>query len=284
MTDDKTFFPRRNLSLGLAGAAFAVPIPSAAADAQAMPDSRLDQVVKRGRLLVATFNTSPPMSYVDDKGELVGFDIDIARYVANELFGDPGKIEFFPVDSSGRWPAVLSGRADFGIAFTSIYPDRALRVAFTQSYLDAGIAMLVRRDIGAKTVADLNSDKYTLANLSNPEMVDRAKRFVPKMNLLTFDVPSSMFLAVKSGQAQAMQIGRPVLDWYSKNNPEFEVLPENLGTVQNIGIYMRPGDFTWWRYLDTLVQELRTGSRYDQYTALFMKWFGKAPPPQRFYG
>ena len=36
------------------------------------------------------------------------------------MFSDPEKIEFQAVDSSGRWPAVLSGRADFGIASTTI--------------------------------------------------------------------------------------------------------------------------------------------------------------------
>ena len=46
---------------------------------------------------------------------------------------------------------------------------------------------------------------------------------------------------------------------------------------------IKPGDFIWWRYLDTVVQEWRWGSRYDDYTALFQKWFKKNPPPQRFY-
>ena len=56
-----------------------------------------------------------------------------------------------------------------------------------------------------------------------------------------------------------------------------------LGNVQNNAIFMKPGDFTWWLYLDTVVQELRYGSRYDEYTDLYKKWFGKEPPPPRFY-
>ena len=264
------------LFLGLAASLQAGP-----AQAQA---SRLDEVVQRGKLIVATFASSPPLCFTDDKGQLVGFDIDVAKLIAKSMFGDEKKIEFVTVTSEGRWPSVLSGRADLGIASTTVYPDRALRVAFTRPYMDAGIGVLVRRDAGVKNLADLNNAKFTLANLSNPQMADRQKRFLPNVKTLTFDTASAMFLAVKSGQAQAMQFDSPVIDWYGKENTaDLMVLPELLGNVQNNAIFMKPGDFTWWLYLDTFVQELTTGSRYAEYVELYQKWFGRNPPPQRFY-
>jgi len=258
------------LLLGLAGAASA-------------QESRLDVVQKRDKLIVATFGTAPPLCYTNEKNELVGFDIDIAKLIAKGLFGDEKKIEFMVVTSDGRWPSVLSGRADFGIASTTVYPDRAARVAFTQPYMDSGVGVLVRKDSNVKSLADLNNAKFTIANLSNPQMADRAKRFVPNMKVLTFDTPSAMFLAVKSGQAHAMQMDTPVVDWYAAQNQELTVLPELFSVVQNNAIFMKPSDFTWWLYLDTVVQELRYGSRYEDYAAVFKKWFGKEPPAQRFY-
>lgn len=245
--------------------------------------SRLDEIVKRDKLIVATFGTAPPFCFTDDKGQLVGFDIDIAKLIAKYLLGDEKKIEFITVTSEGRWPAVNSGRADFGIATTTIYPDRALRVAFTRPYIDSGISVLVRKDANIDSVAALNNSKFTLANLSNPQMIDRQKRFMPNVKVLTFDTASAMFLAVKSGQAQAMQMDSPVIDWYAANNSEMKTLPENLGNIQGNAIFMKPGDFTLWRYLDTVVGELTTGSRYSDYTDVFKKWFGRNPPPQRFY-
>lgn len=246
-------------------------------------ESRLDVVLKRGKVIVATFSTAPPLCFTDDKGQLVGFDIDIAKLIAKGLLGDEKKIEFVTVDSAGRWPAVLSGKADFGIAATTVYPDRAARVAFTQPYMDSGISLLVRKDANVNTLGDLNNAKYTLANLSNPQMADRAKRYLPNMKVLTFDTASAMFLAVKSGQATALQMDTPVADWYAAQHGDLKVLPELLSAVQNNAIFLKPGDFAWWRYLDTVVQELRYGSRYEEYAAVFKKWFGKNPPPQRFY-
>ncbi|NNM70871.1 transporter substrate-binding domain-containing protein [Enterovirga aerilata] len=247
--------------------------------------SRLDEVMQRGKLIVSTFGTSPPLCFTDEKGQLVGFDIDIARLIAKSMFGDPNKVDFVTVTSEGRWPSVLSGRADFGIASTTVYPDRAMRVAFTRPYMDSGISLLVRKDAGISTIAELNNSKFTLANLSNPQMVDRQKRFLPDTKTLTFDTPSAMFLAVKTGQAQAMQFDSPVVDWYGKeNSQDLIVLPEMLGNVQNNAIFLKPGDFAWWLFLDTMVQELTTGSRYNEYVEVYQKWFGRNPPPQRFYG
>lgn len=267
-------------AMGLAVAGLAFTGLSSNADAQG---SRLDEIIKRDKLLVATFGTAPPFCYTDEKGQLVGFDIDIAKLIAKYLLGDENKIEFITVTSEGRWPAVNSGRADFGIASTTVYPDRALRVAFTRPYIDSGISVLVRKDANIDSVAALNDSKFTLANLSNPQMVDRQKRFMPNVKVLTFDTASAMFLAVKSGQATAMQMDSPVINWYAANNSELKTLPENLGNIQGNAIFMKPGDFQLWLWLDTVVQELTAGSRYSDYADVYKKWFGRNPPPQRFY-
>ena len=57
-------------------------------------ESQLDVVLKRDKLIVGTYSTSPPLAYVDDKGDLVGFEIDMAREIAKDLLGDPKKLEF----------------------------------------------------------------------------------------------------------------------------------------------------------------------------------------------
>jgi polar amino acid transport system substrate-binding protein len=265
------------LSLGVLAISTAQP-------ARAEEMSRLDEVMRRDKLIVVTLGTAPPFAFKDDKGELVGFDIDLARLAANALFKDPNKIEFVVVTSDGRWPAIESGRADMGVGGTTVYPDRAMRVAFTRPFIDSGISILVSKTAGIKSLTELNQEKYTVANLNNPQMADRAKIYFPKTNILTFDTPSGQFLAVKSGRAHALQIDTPTADYFANTSAkDFEVLPQMLGASQNNAIYLKPGDFKWWLWLDTFVAELRTGSYYPQYTQIYNKWFGKNPPPQKFY-
>ncbi|HEU0062697.1 MAG TPA: transporter substrate-binding domain-containing protein [Hyphomicrobiaceae bacterium] len=254
------------------------------AAAEAQERSRLDEVLQRGSLIVVTLGTVPPFAFKDDKGELVGFDIDVARLAANALFRDPNKIEFVIVTSDGRWPAIESGRADMGVGGTTVYPDRAIRVAFTRAFIDSGISIMVAKSAGIKSLEELNQEKYTVANLNNPQMADRAQMFFPKAKIITFDTPSGEFLAVKSGRAHALQIDTPTADYFAATSAtDFEVLPTLLTASQNNGIYLKPGDFKWWLWLDTFVSELRTGSLYPRYAEIYQKWFKKDPPPQKFY-
>jgi len=267
----------------LATVAVAMAI-GAVTQAGAQEKSRLDLVLERGKLIVVTMSTAPPFAFNDDKGQLVGFDLDIVRLLATALFKDPTKVEFVIVTAEGRWPAIESGRADLGVGGTTVYPDRAVRVAFTRAFIDSGISVLVSKKAGIKSLNDLNQDKHSVANLNNPQMADRAKRFFPKTKVLTFDTPSAQFLAVRSGRAQALQIDTPTAEYFAaQSKDEFDVLPGLLGASQNNAIYLKPGDFKWWLWLDTSVGELRSGSWYAQYTEVYQKWFGRNPPPQKFY-
>lgn len=263
----------------IAAAAMLAITPTASAQT-----SRLDEIAKRDKLIVATFGTAPPFCYTDEGGKLIGFDIDVAKLIAKSLLGDENKIEFVTVTSEGRWPAVNSGRADIGLASTTVYPDRALRVAFSRPYIDSSVSVLVRQDAKVTSLAELNNSKFTLANLSNPQMQDRQKKFLPNVKVVTFDTPSAMFTAVKTGQASAMQMDTPVVNWYAANNKDLRVLPEKLAVVQGNAIFMKPGDFQLWLWMDTVVQEMTAGSRYTEYSEIYRKWFGTNPPPQRPYG
>jgi|HubBroStandDraft_6_1064221.scaffolds.fasta_scaffold390428_2 polar amino acid transport system substrate-binding protein len=249
-------------------------------------ESLLDVVLKRDKVMVATYSTSPPLAYVDDSGKLVGFEIDMAHEIAKDLLGDPDKVEFVVVQSDGRFPAALSGKIDFGLCSTTIFPDRAVRIAFTRPYLDTGGSVIARKDAEIKHVKELNNPKFTYAILNVPPAIARAKQVLPDAKLLLLDSPSALFLAVKTGRAQAFAIDKPIADFYEAENQDLVRL-DTSGTpfayVSQDSIYMKPGDFKWWLFLDTWVGELRSGSRYEKYVEWYHKWLKKDPPPQRFY-
>src|SRR5918994_5548993 len=122
--------------------------------------SKLDEVRARGRLIVGVTSEAPPFGYIDEKGELVGFDIDVAKLMAKAVFGDESKIELLKQGFAARWPNTQNGTIDFGIMVTTVYADRALQVAFTRPYIDSGIVMVVKKDSAIKTIADLNKPEY----------------------------------------------------------------------------------------------------------------------------
>jgi len=132
----------------------------------------------------------------------------------------------------------------------------------------------------------LNDSKFTYAILNVPPAIARTKAVLPNVKQLLLDSPSALFLAVKTGRAHAFSIDKPIADFYVGENADLvrvDTKGSALALVSNDSIFMKPGDFKWWLFLDTYVRELRYGTRYELYTQWYRKWLKKEPPPQRPY-
>tara|TARA_B100001245_G_C22838111_1_gene402934 strand:- start:37 stop:888 length:852 start_codon:yes stop_codon:yes gene_type:complete len=246
-------------------------------------DSTLDTVLKRGKVIVGVSSEAPPFGFIDDKGELVGFDIDIARLIANKMFGEDGHIEFLKQGFAARWANANSGKIDFGIQITTVHSQRPTKVAFTRSYVDSGIVLVSKKGSGINKIADANKSNVTVANLTVPAQEERAKRLFPKAKLTVFDSTSAQFNAVRTGRANAAQLDEPIARWYVSQHDDVQVTEDWITPPTNNAVFTKLGDFTWWLVLDTYVNELRNGSLYPQYAEIYKKWFGERPPHTKFW-
>lgn len=287
MSSRREFITRVSGAAAGAGLVLAQTAPAAAQQPASAGRSRLDEVRARGKLIVGVTSEAPPFGFIDDKGELAGFDIDVAKLIAKATFGDESKIELTKQGFAARWPNVQNGTVDFGIMVTTVYAERAQQVAFTRPYIDSGIVVVVKAQSPVKTIADLNKPDQTVAHLTAPVQEERGKRFYPNAKFLTFDAVSSQFNAVKLGRATAAQLDAPVALYYAKDNPDIRILDEWLTDVTGNAIFLRSDDFKWWLYLDTVVAEMLGGSLWSPYKALYKKWFGidprhaRAPAPSK---
>ena len=246
-------------------------------------DSTLDTVLKRGKVIVGVSSEAPPFGFIDDKGELVGFDIDIARLIANKMFGEDGHIEFLKQGFAARWANANSGKIDFGIQITTVHSQRPTKVAFTRSYVDSGIVLVSKKGSGINKIADANKSNVTVANLTVPAQEERANRLFPKAKLIVFDSTSAQFNAVRTGRANAAQLDEPIARWYVSQHDDVQVTEDWITPPTNNAVFTKLGDFTWWLVLDTYVNELRNGSLYPQYAEIYKKWFGERPPHTKFW-
>lgn len=261
-----------------------VTLCAAAAHAQQpTSQSKFDEVMARGHLIMGTSSEAPPFGYIDEKGELVGFDVDIGKLLAKAIFGDEKKIEFFKQGFAARWANTQTGKIDFGAQVTTIYPDRALKVGFTRGYVDSGITFVVRKESPIKSIADLDSDSVTVANLTVPVQADRAKKYFPKAKVVTFDTTAAQFTALKTNRADAAQLDIGQALWYVKQNPEMRVIEEWITPPTNNALFLKMDDPKWWLVLDTIVSEMRGGSLYNEYAEIYKKWFGVRPAHMLHY-
>ena len=94
----------------------------------------------KGVLRLGTSSVTEPFSFVDGSGGIVGFDIELARYVAKKL---DMKLEVVNMEFGAMIPALISGKVDMIAACITITDERAKKVLFSDPYYIGGIAAVV---------------------------------------------------------------------------------------------------------------------------------------------
>ncbi|ANF56304.1 transporter substrate-binding domain-containing protein [Halotalea alkalilenta] len=107
----------------------------------------LEDIKARGVLTVGIKNDYQPYGYLNDEGQNVGFEIELARYIAAELLGSPDKIELVPVVAANRTEFLNTGRIDLVMATLGVTPEREKVIDFTVPYVSAaGASILARKE------------------------------------------------------------------------------------------------------------------------------------------
>ena len=116
------------------------PTESAAGTLPAVETSVLQRVQSRGALRVGYFVDNPPYAYVNRRGELVGFDIEMAHQLATDL---GVRLELVPLPRDVLTSSLDDRRCDVLMAGIAVTPDRAAHLLLSDSYLDETLALLV---------------------------------------------------------------------------------------------------------------------------------------------
>jgi polar amino acid transport system substrate-binding protein len=105
------------------------------------PMPRISLNGTRGTLRFGTASVTEPFSFVDSRQQVVGFDIELAHYIAREL---SMQLEIVDMEFGGMIPALISEKVDIIGACITITEERAKKVLFSQPYYRGGIAAIVK--------------------------------------------------------------------------------------------------------------------------------------------
>jgi ABC-type amino acid transport substrate-binding protein len=228
----------------------------------------LQDVTRRGKLIAGVKTEYPPLAFLDNKGINKGFDIDIARALAKELFGKEGAVDFISVIPENQIALLSSGKIDVivGIGATE---ERKKEIDFSIPYFISGQSILVLgkskitkyQDLAGKKVGTLRGSKgYTAIG----ELVPTAQR-------IEFEHPSEGVRALKEHRVEAF-----VEDYISLYN----LLQKNRGlriaglqpffpTPRCLGV--REGDQEWLNFTNATLEKIKKTGDYEK---LLDKWFG----------
>lgn len=174
----------------------------------AQADSKnLDKINERGTLRVG-MSTFVPWAMRNKQGELIGFEIDVAKRLAK----DSGwKVEFVPTAWDGIIPALLAKKFDVIIGGMSITEERAKSVLFSEPYSHSGVQVAASKKLaeGFNEFSDFNSRRVKIAARRGAFTVQVARETFPKAKILQFDDDAQAFQEVLNGNAHAVIASSP---------------------------------------------------------------------------
>lgn len=168
------------------------------------PEATTDEytLLTPGTIVFATSPDYPPFESLDESGDYVGLDIEIAKAIADKL---GLQCEFKTLQFDGIIPAVQAGgQVDAGISAFSYDPERAKQVDFTENYYTDDLAIVVMNDgvITADNYAEaLNSPDITIAAQSGTTGESHAQENFPNATVTGYGNATDCYAAMQSGDA-----------------------------------------------------------------------------------
>lgn len=186
----------------------------------AMAD-RLDDILAAGKLVVATSPDWPPYEYIDDEGEIVGTDILMAQWMAEQLGVE---LEIQPMAFDACLAAVGQGDVDMMIAGLTFDSERLTRMELTGIYWNEGDqGLLVKKGMGAtyNSAEAFNGKTVAAQNGTNQQIMVEGQLTGATLELIT-KIPDGVNM-VKTGRVDALAVPKTVYDSVLAENDDLEV-------------------------------------------------------------
>ncbi len=184
----------------------------------------LGEIVKRDKLIIGVRDDTAPFGFRDKNGNLIGYDIDLARLIAKGILKDEKKVDFVPVTASNRIMKLNSGEVDILIATMSITEQRQQILDFSMPYHVAGQAILTNRASKATSLKDFEGKKLIIVFGSTSE--NNLRTNVPEVEVIGFKTYKDAFNALKMGKAQGIVADDTILYNLSRNDSSVKILPK----------------------------------------------------------
>lgn len=234
-------------------------------------DAGLANVLAKGKLIMGFDEAYPPFGFVDENGEHVGFDIDLAKEVAKRLGVE---LVLQPISWDAKELELSGGNIDCIWSGLTITDERKEQMTFTMPYVANEQIMVVRADSGIASVADVAGKVLGTQTASasvdaleaNPQVKDSLAEIA-----LSDDFVAAL-MDLKLGGIDVLLIDSTVGNYYiaqQADPTEFAVLPEVL-QAEEYGIAVRKGEVTLADAINALLIAIQEDGTLDTIRAA---WF-----------
>ena len=210
-------------------------------------------------LYVGTSAEYPPYEYLDNNGNIVGFDIDYINEIAKIM---NRKIEIKDMIFDALLPALESKKIDLVIAGMVATPQRRKLVDFSDPYYAGKQAIVVRAD--DNSISNFNSLAGKNVAVALGYIADSMVSEMEGINNIDrLNSSSACILAVKNGKADATVMGHVTALGYAKTNPDIKVIEVDMDT-QELYIAFRKGDYDLVYEVNNAIKTIKENGTYDR--------------------
>ncbi|MFV0482271.1 MAG: transporter substrate-binding domain-containing protein [Campylobacteraceae bacterium] len=230
--------------------------------------STLNQILERGELSIGFDPGYMPFEMRTKRGDIIGFDIDIAREMANAM---GVKLKLVPNDWNGIIASLLTGKFDMILAGMTVTSERNLRINFTDPYITIGQTLLANKKHAGKTWKDLDKSGYTITAKLGTTGEIVAKKIFKNAKIKTFEAQSEAIQEVMNGVADAWIYDQPPNSIYMLEKGKGTLVHMNeLLTSEPLAIGIRKGDPDFLNWLNNFLSQIKHDGTYDR---IYNKWF-----------
>lgn len=238
-----------------------------ASTSKSAPQSRIDEIKKNGKLVLATGNYRP-FEYHDEKtNKMVGYDIDLTEAIAKKI-GVP--LEVKEMQFTSLMPTLQNGQADLVIAAMYITDQRKEAVDFADPYMETGMVLVVNSsDNAIKSVKDLDGKVVGVKTGATSEVVAQdLKAKGANITIKSYKETVDYLLDMENGRIDASINDLLNQLEYNKTHPNVKIVGEPF-TKASLGIAVKKGDKELIELINSVLKEMKQNGEADK---LYQKW------------
>ncbi|MCL2155040.1 MAG: transporter substrate-binding domain-containing protein, partial [Leptospirales bacterium] len=216
--------------------------------------NHLDEIKQRGVLKVG-MSTFVPWAMNDKEGNLVGFEIDVAKEFAKDM---DVKVEFVPTKWSGIIPALMTGKFDVIIGGMGITEERLKKVDFSEPYDNTEMSIVASKIKAPnfKKMSDFDNGKILIAARLGTTAAEAAKKFFPNAELKLFDDEAQAVQELLTDRVHAVVASAPLPEFQALKYSDRFYLPfDEPLSGDPIGFALRKGDDSLKEYCNEWIKK-----------------------------
>ncbi len=230
----------------------------------------LDDIQKRGTLRVGMEPGYMPFELTNQKGEIIGFDVDMAKRMAKAM---GVKLELVSTAWDGIIPALLTKKFDIIMSGMTLTQERNLSINFATPYILIGQSVLLNKKFEGEVTSyqDLNNAKYTVASKLGTTGEQATKRMIPNAKYISYETEQEGVIEVVNGKIDAFIYDMPfnAIAYAQKGQGKIVHLDAPF-TKEPLAWAIRKGDVDFLNWLNNFMEQIK----YDGvYARIYKKWF-----------